>query len=73
MEKEKKYERLSIFMTAAVIAVISGIAVIGAAPGINAFLDPALAVGERGCIAYQTYPAQVSCPLTIAPTTFTSV
>ena len=42
-------------MTVAVIVLVSSIiAVVGAAPRISSFLEPAAAAGERGCIAYQT-------------------
>lgn len=71
--ERKKHERFTPFIVAASIIAISAIGIIGAAPVVNAFIEPALAIGGMGCITYQTYPVQGACSMTIGTGTFTSV
>jgi hypothetical protein len=72
-EREKNHKMLSHFVLVALIVAVSGIAIIETTPTTSAFSDPGLAVEGRGCVVYQTYPAQVSCSLAIGPGTFKMV
>ena len=73
MEREKNHERYGVFMMATLVVIVSSIAIIEATPKTSAVADSTLAVEGRGCVIYQTYPAQVSCSLAIGPSTFTMV
>jgi hypothetical protein len=72
-EREKNLKTLRHFVLAALIVAISGIAIIETIPTASAFSDPGLVAEGRGCVVYQTYPAQVSCSLPIGPSTLTMV
>jgi hypothetical protein len=73
MKKEKNYKMSRVFGLAALIVALGGITVITTALTISGLANPAYAVEERGCIVYQTYPAQVSCSLPISSRTFSMV
>jgi hypothetical protein len=67
VQREKNRERLRLFMIAAMVVGVSGIAMFVATPQVSAFLEPALAIdGRGGCISYQSYPAQLSCSMVAA-------
>ncbi|MGC2598318.1 MAG: hypothetical protein WA395_09330 [Nitrososphaeraceae archaeon] len=70
MKKEKNCERLWLFVIAAAILAVSSIAIIGAEPGARAHTDQPLALAQRACVVYQTYPATADCSLTIGSSTF---
>ena len=56
MKKEKNCERLWLFVIAPAILAVSSIAIIGAEPGARAHTDQPLALAQRACVVYQTYP-----------------
>ena len=52
------------------ILAVSSIAIMGAEPGVRAHTDQPLALAQRACVVYQTYPATADCSLTIGSSTF---
>jgi hypothetical protein len=63
--KKENCERLWLFVIAAAILAVSSIAIIGAEPKASAHTDQPLALGQRACVIYQTYPATVDCSMII--------
>ncbi len=59
--KKENCERLGLFVIAAAILAVSSIALIGAEPKVSAHSDHPLALGQRACVIYQTYPATIDC------------
>jgi hypothetical protein len=72
MKKEKNYERLRLLTIAAAILAIgsSAIAIITAEPRASAHTYQSLALIQRACVVYQTYPATAHCSMPIGPSTF---
>jgi hypothetical protein len=70
MKKEKNCERLRLFVIAAAILAVSSIVIMGAEPGASAHTDQPLALAQRACVVYQTYPSTADCSLTIGSSTF---
>ena len=70
MKKEKNYERLGLLIIAATILAVGSIAIIAAEPRASAHTDQPLALIQRACVVYQTYPATAYCSMTIGPSTF---
>ena len=70
MKKEKNCERLWLFVIAAAILAVSNIAIIGAEPSASAHTDQPLALVQRECVVYQTYPVTADCSMTIGSSTF---
>lgn len=69
-QQDKTYERLWLFVIAAAILAVSSIVIIGAEPSASAHTDQPLALVQRACVVYQTYPATADCSLTIGSSTF---
>lgn len=70
MKKEKNYERLRLLIIAAAILAVGSIAIIAAEPRASAHTDQPLALIQRACVVYQTYPATANCSKIIGPSTF---
>jgi hypothetical protein len=73
MKKEKNYERLCLFIIAAAILAVSSIAIIGAEPNASAQRDQSLALGQRACVIYQTYPATIDCSKIIGSSPYKAI
>jgi hypothetical protein len=64
-QQEKNYERLRLLVIAAVILAVGSFATIGAEPSASAHTGHLLALVQRACVVYQTYPATDDCSMTI--------
>jgi hypothetical protein len=76
MKIEKKHKMPRLFVIAALIvavSAVSGVTVIMTSPTASGLANLAYAAEERGCVVYQTYPAQVSCSLPVGSGTFSMV
>ncbi len=69
-QQDKTYERLWLFVIATAILAVSSIVIIGAEPSASAHTDQPLALVQRACVVYQTYPATTDCSMTIGSSTF---
>jgi len=70
MEKGINHERLRLLIIAVAIVAVSSIVIMGAEPGASAHTDQPLALAQRACVVYQTYPSTADCSLTIGKSTF---
>ena len=59
--KKENCERLGLFVIAVAIM---------AEPKASAHIDHPLALGQRACVIYQTYPATVDCSMKIGSSPF---
>ena len=68
--KKENCERLGLFVIAVAIMAVSSVAIFGAEPKASAHIDHPLALGQRACVIYQTYPATVDCSMKIGSSPF---
>ena len=73
MKIEKNHKMPRLFVIATLIVAVSGVTVIMTSPTASGLANLAYAAEERGCVVYQTYPAQVSCSLPVGSGTFSMV